>query len=169
MREIRTYKTGSFTGFDGKERQIVICGVSYDIVADVCYNTGSYESAVRELAIGIACCNPVDEYDIEIGKDVAYHKALNPNNNRIMCSSHRGMFTDKIVNDILENECDYVCKHPESALYSYRLAKNKYEQLKQAKFDYAELSSEQQTIVDSLIECQSIKKLEEIAAILKDA
>lgn len=167
------YKSGSFTDWLGVEHPFVVAGVvdhtegelilaSCESVAEgkvvlpvIEYNDDGHIR--RSLFIGVAICNPKDikehRYNEEIGKKIAYNKALSKKlAQRWVATNIPGMLTEDVVKCILDQEAAFVAAHPEAFIKGYLESKAQYERRQQAEKEFAGLPAPEQVVVKTLAE-----------------
>ena len=119
MKEVVTYGKGEFVDYLGETHPFIVAAVSTTNVTNEGetlwlslydeYGPLDEEPLNKALFIGIAVCNPKDEFDEEKGKTIAYNKAVNAKN-----LHHPAMFTTRVKKD------------PGSVIAGYDFAKKKY-------------------------------------------
>lgn len=132
MKEKVEYKFGEFTDFNGVTRKFIVAAVSRPVntmyVAEYGKDNHSAPEINKVLSIGIAICNPVDTYDEETGKRIAYNKAVATNNSLKLYASFSGMINTKMVDALIDQEIAYFKNYPESHIKGYNEAYYKYMQ-----------------------------------------
>lgn len=144
IRDIAEFKVGQFTDFEGKERKFIVCALSYSPINGDDYKMrigwddwGSDEfnpvaDVNRVVSIGVSICNPVDEFDVEIGKRIAQNKA-----EKDECAIAQiytptnGIINLNLVDALLADQVNYVSKYPEKIFKGYASAKKRYEKEKE--------------------------------------
>lgn len=112
------YREGSFVDFEGKDHYFVVFRES----------TIS-ENPTRILSFGVSFCNPVDKYNNELGKKIAYGKSISDRNTNVLLG-RAGLLNIETVKYILDNEVNHVKQYPEQYSVAYAKAKDKYEKAK---------------------------------------
>lgn len=136
MKEKVQFHFDSFIDFKGIEHKFMICALSQPIkeFGDILYIPG-IKKVVR---LGVSICNPEDDFDIEVGKLKAYHRAKN-NNDSCLFVTKPGMINTKLVSALLKQEAEYIKQNPDSVIKGYRDAEKKYlEKLKEQEFSVSE-------------------------------
>lgn len=144
MKERVEYKFGEFVDFAGITRKFVVAAVS--VPTNILY-VASYDKAeqfvpssiAKILSIGIAICCPSDTYNEEVGKKVAYSKAMNPENPYRLFASAPGMVNTKMVDALIEQEITYFTNNPESHIKGYNDAMYKYLNEQQKAIDKSKM------------------------------
>lgn len=173
-KEIVNYKNGEFVDYMGNTHKFVVAAVStsnFDISLNLYNDFGDFveeRSVPKGIFIGIAICNPKDEFDLEKGKMIAYNKAVGMKNlnHPAMYSARPGFINTEVVDALLNNIVNYVKKDPGSVIEGYDDAKKKYmkkladqeflsnssETLKKLATDIKSLTSEEVVDLNKLIE-----------------
>ena len=134
MKEIVSYVQGCFNDFKGKEHQVIVCGVTtrypkYETPEIIQYGENDWEEATwavsKSLRIGVAICNPIDEFDLDKGHSMAYGRAM-ADDCIYLASSRPGMFNTKTVNCILNNYLDFIKRDPGSIIKGYNESEKRY-------------------------------------------
>ena len=122
-----------FVDYAGKEHQFVIAGVKIPLAGEVedpddpdCICLVNYA-----LGIGVAICNPVDEFDGKIGALKALGRAYKQA--PIIYAQYSGQLGESVINAVLQQEIDYIKHHPEKYIGGYLDAKDKYLQEQKLK------------------------------------
>lgn len=115
------YREGSFVDFEGKYHYFVVCAVLRESTI--------FENVTRVLSFGVSFCNPVDKYNNELGKKIAYGKSVSDRNTNVLLG-RAGLLNIEAVKYILDNETNHVKQYPEQYSVSYAKAKDKYEKAK---------------------------------------
>ena len=152
-KDIVMYKNGSFVDFQGVTRQFVVCALStsqfnndMQEVYLTAYNAnGVVEGETllsRAVFIGIAVCNPVDEWDEEKGKMIALSKARGfkataPEKSAALFTTRAGMISEPLVQALLTREVEHIKEDPECAIKGYNQMKARWEE-KQEMAKYIE-------------------------------
>lgn len=133
MKEKVSYKIGQFTDYLGNVHKFVIAGVSTECpgredteiyITD--YNHD--EEVAKALLIGVAICNPKDDFDEEKGKKIAYNKAINYKNlhHPALYTTRPGYINTEVVDALLNNVANYIAKDPGSVIPGYDESKKKF-------------------------------------------
>ena len=144
MKEVVNYRKGEFVDYNGETHHFVVAAVS---TTDICedgslwltlYNNRDInpidaEEMTKALFVGVAVCNPKDEFDEEKGKMIAYNKATNVKSlhHPAMFTTRPGFINTEVVEALLNNIVNYIKKDPGSVIAGYDDAKKKF--LKKAK------------------------------------
>lgn len=104
-----SYKIDKFTDFSGKSREVIFCAVSVDEFSEY-----------KSLRVGVSVQNVKDEINTELGKKIAFGKAMKDKSCcGILASSNKGMINAKVVEALLEQEMDYFKLNPGKYLAGY--------------------------------------------------
>lgn len=140
------YLTDYFTDYAGNKRMFTLCAVTIPEVVipsnpginSVIYDPETYTISWKEskdvyptftkkLKLGISVQCPEDMPDEELGKKIAYGKALKYDNH-VMMVTKEGMINTKVVEALLEQEADYFQKNPDSYIAGYKKKMWKYKE-----------------------------------------
>lgn len=167
------YIVDSFTDFEGKEHKFVIAAVStifptkykninsepselsdntvyYDvnIYVEEYGHYDEYSTVVKEVSLGYAICNPEDNFDEEIGKLKAYHRALKSKDKLFVTKA--GMINTLMVEALLKQEAEYLKSNPGSRIKGYKEKELKYNEKNKLRKELETLNDEQLVIMDFL-------------------
>lgn len=120
--EILKTVVDSFIDFSGTERKFV--------VAAVAQKSGPLTKA---FGIGFSICNPADEFNEEIGTQIAVNKALKQDNKLFAYVNCNGFLTPEVVNLLIDQEITYFKRKPSSHIAGYNTMKEKYERDEEAQ------------------------------------
>lgn len=177
MKEVVNYRKGELVDYNGETHHFVVAAVS---TTDICEGSlwltlydnregdiVDEEELTKGLFIGVAVCNPKDEFDEEKGKMIAYNKATNAKNlhHPAMFTTRPGYINTEVVEALLNNIVNYIEKDPGSVIAGYDDAKKKFlkkakdqqfvdsssKELKKLAEDIKALSSEDKKNLDRLI------------------
>ena len=157
-KDIVMYKNGSFVDFQGVTRQFVVCALStsqFNNDTQEVYltaynaNDGTVEGETllpRAVFIGIAVCNPLDEWNEEKGKMIALFKAKGfkataPEKSAALFTTRAGMISEPLVQALLTREVEHIKEDPECAIKGYNQMKARWEE-KQEMAKYLEETPE---------------------------
>ena len=178
--DIATYLVDSFVDYAGKEHGIVACALSQSpeneedsvlkvgwvdktdrlyVDAHLCHDV------YRLVTIGIAICNPEDEFDVERGKNIAYNKAANIENLPRIYTPNKGVITKEIVDTFLKQQVKFVKENPERVIKGYVEAKKAYEETQKAKADIDNLSDDEKVAFNLAVKGFDLSKYMNLAKI----
>lgn len=122
------YTSGTFTDFKGQERHFVMAAVS--IVDRLAYvdsaEAENFTDTPKCVSIGVSVCLPYDKFDEELGKKIAYGKAMKSEEHRLYATDE-GLINTVMINGLLDQESEYFKKYPGRYLKGYDDYKAKYE------------------------------------------
>lgn len=152
-KEIASYKLGQFVDFKGVERLIVACAVSMPVKEGLIatWNIPGVEDSfeiVRAISIGIAVYNPEDKFNLTLGKEQAYKKALV--GDPCWFVGKGGVITKECIDALLTEKINHFIKNPEIVIKDYNANKAKYEQIQKEK-EYIQNASPAEQAVLTLI------------------
>lgn len=144
-----------FTDFKGQVHKFVVAAVSEEIDAaiDIYSEEGDvveYADATKAVKLGVAICNPVDEYDEEKGKMIAINKA-NANVDYALYATLPGMINTAVVDALVKQEVEFIKANPGRVIPGYIEEKEKYEARQAFDKKIAELTNEEKAFLDALI------------------
>jgi hypothetical protein len=158
-KEFAQYVISQFTDFAGKIHHFTLCALSQSpekevsvAVLDDCDEIDyDYEISpvIRAVSLGIAVCNPEDEYNEEKGKLEAYKRAkfaVNP----CIYSTEKGAITADLVNTFLKTKCEYIINNPEVIIKGYNDAKKRFFDREELKEFEDHMSDEDKTLVNAI-------------------
>ena len=89
------------------------------------YGTYDYEGTVsKALYLGIAICNPEDEFSYKVGEMKAIARAKN--STPVLFARDRGIINSKMVKALLEQEADYIKDNPSKVIKGYNEMRDAY-------------------------------------------
>lgn len=137
------FLSDTFVDYEGVERHFTVAAVSVPIdEVGSLFNTMDVVAACAEgkdlngtttddvtfekvLFIGVAIQRKEDTFNEELGKRIAYGKALK-NKNRYLYVSHRGLVNTPMVEALIRQEADYFKKDPGFYIAGYDKAEKEY-------------------------------------------
>jgi hypothetical protein len=114
--EVLKTVTDSFVDYAGIERKFIVVAVATKT-----------NNLSKSFGIGFSICNPADEFNEEIGKQIAINKALNKENKLAATVNCNGFLTPKIIDALIEQEIAYFKNKPSAHIPGYFEMKEKYE------------------------------------------
>ena len=110
-----------FIDENGDKRYFVVAAISEVLpneeailVEDFCY-----EPIVKGLKLGFAICNPIDEFNEELGKRIAIGRARK-NEKYALYATELGYINYKLVKAFLEQEAEYFKANPATRIAGYK-------------------------------------------------
>ena len=126
MKERVEYRVDSFVDFTGMERKFVMVALSQEV------------------------CQPEDEFDENMGVQIALGKARKLHNHALY-STDPGLINRGVVNALLDQEVAFFKQCPGKYLKGYDTAKAIYEEGRKMVELEASLSDEERTCLDTLL------------------
>lgn len=177
--DIATYLVDSFIDYSGKEHKIVACALSQSPESDthilmtgwidnndnIDTNDTLYEEVYRMVTVGIAVCNPIDEFNEEVGKKIAYNKAANMPGLPRLYAPCDGAITKELVETFLNQQVKFYKENPEALIPGYEKAKANYEAVEAAKKAIDNLTEDEERIFDLACKGFDFSKYIELAKI----
>lgn len=116
----------SLSDKEGKVHNFVIAAVSEVFDSDeepllVLSDNGVnyFTEVVKGIKLGYAICNPIDDFNEEIGKQIAIGRARK-NENYALYSTELGYINTKMVQAFLEQEAQYLKDNPDRKIAYFR-------------------------------------------------
>lgn len=122
------YTSGTFVDFKGQERKFVMAAVSIvDEDAHVEFTEDDCGMmAPKCVSIGVSVCLPQDGFDEELGKKIAYGKAMKSVEHRLYATAP-GMVNTGMITGLLAQESEHFKTDPGSYLHGYNEYKARYD------------------------------------------
>lgn len=108
MKTRTTFISDTFTDFAGLKRIFTICAISEEIDS----------LGYKGLQLGISVQNPLDSHNAELSKKIAEGKAIKKPFGKLV-SDNTGFINSKVVNALLEQECEYFKNNPGKYIAGY--------------------------------------------------
>lgn len=115
---------GKFIDDYGDERNFVMAAISVVLGEDdPCYATDcdgyNEQELVKGIKIGYAICNPIDEFDEDLGVTIAVGRARK-NSEWALFATQPGYINTRVVQAFLEQEANYLAENPERYIAGYK-------------------------------------------------
>ena len=153
MKEKIVTVISEFTDFRGKVHKFVVAAVSMPVDAEIeIYGESEvvdWTSAEKAVKLGVAVCNPVDEYDEEKGKMIAINKARNTSDYALYATLP-GMINTAVVNALVAQEVEFIKNNPARVIPGYLDEKEKFEKRQEFAKKLAELTEEEKAIYEAM-------------------
>ncbi len=161
--DITDYLIDSFVDYKGEEHKIVACALTqtpadYDSTMVVGWmnnedNTmyvddDDYTEVCRVISIGISICNPIDKFDEEKGKQIAFNKAAHDPKCPTIYTKNKGIASKMLIDAFLRHEVDYFKENPQWLINGYNQMKETYEAKQKLKNAWYELSDDERSIIN---------------------
>lgn len=134
------YKVDNFVDYSGKTREFIFAAVSLDAVNDgfgslvVDLTDASEKEIKKTLRIAVAVQNDKDEVNTELGKRIAYGKAMKDKSCfSKLHSTDKGLINKTVVDAVLEQEAKFFKENPGKYLKGYNKDKAAYLGAKKAQ------------------------------------
>lgn len=177
--DIATYLVDSFVDYAGKEHKLVACALSQtpedaDHTLKVCWlnsednalsKANIYHDVYRLVTIGVAVCNPEDNFNEETGKKIAYNKAANIEYAPRLYTTNRGVITKELVDTFLKQQVQFIKENPEKVITGYLKAKADYEALEAAKKEIDNLSDDERVAFNLAVNGGDLSKYTDLAKV----
>ena len=148
MKEKIVTVISEFTDFKGQIHKFVVAAVSAPVEATIDIYGDSvidYTDAQKAVKLGVAICNPVDEYDEEKGKMIAINKARN-NVDYALYAILPGMINTAVVDALVKQEVEFIKANPGRVIPGYIDEKEKFEYRQELAKEIATLSDEEKAV-----------------------
>lgn len=153
MKEKIVTVISEFTDFRGKIHKFVVAAVSMQVDAEVeIYNDSEVAEWIpteKTVRLGVAICNPVDEYSEEKGKMIAINKARN-NLEYALYATLPGMINTAVVNALVVQEVEFIKNNPARVIPGYIEEKEKFEKRQEFAKKLAELTEEEKAVYKAM-------------------
>jgi hypothetical protein len=153
MKEKIVTVISEFTDFRGKVHKFVVAAVSMPVDAEVDIYDGDelvgWTGAEKAVKLGVAVCNPVDEYSEEKGKMIAINKARNTSDYALYATLP-GMINTAVVNALVAQEVEFIKNNPARVIPGYLDEKEKFEKRQEFAKKLAELTEEEKAIYEAM-------------------
>jgi hypothetical protein len=153
MKEKIVTVISEFTDFRGKVHKFVVAAVSMPVDAEIeIYGESEvvdWTSAEKAVKLGVAVCNPVDEYSEEKGKMIAINKARNTSDYALYATLP-GMINTAVVNALVAQEVEFIKNNPARVIPGYLDEKEKFEKRQEFAKKLAELTEEEKAIYEAM-------------------
>ena len=177
--DIATYLVDSFIDYAGKEHKLVACALSQTpevsaATLKVCWvdsedsalnSANIYHDIYRLVTIGVAVCNPEDNFNEETGKKIAYNKAANIEYAPRLYTTNRGVITKELVDTFLKQQVQFIKENPEKVITGYLKAKADYEALETAKKEIDNFSDEERVAFNLAVNGSDLSKYTDLAKV----
>lgn len=121
------YISGTFVDFKGQERNFTMAAVSIASEDSYVESPEDYGMTTPKcVSIGVSVCLPQDRFDGELGKRIAYGKAMKDKSHRLYATAP-GMINTGMITGLLEQEAEHFKTDPGSYLRGYNTYKIRYD------------------------------------------
>lgn len=153
MKEKIVTVISEFTDFRGTIHKFVVAAVSINIDGDILVRLDEYlergADITKAVKLGVAICNPVDEFDEEKGKMIAINKARN-SYDYALYATLPGMINTAVVNALVAQEVEFIKNNPARVIPGYFDEKEKFEKRQKFAKKLAELTEEEKVIYEAI-------------------
>ena len=153
MKEKIVTVISEFTDFRGKIHKFVVAAISMPVYAEISIYSESevnnLTNAEKVVKLGVAVCNPIDEYDEEKGKMIAINKARN-SSDYALYATLPGMINTAVVNALVNQEVVFIKDNPGRVIPGYIDEKIKFEARKAFAKELATLTEEEKAFYDAI-------------------
>ena len=153
MKEKIVTVISEFTDFRGKIHKFVVAAVSMPVDAEIeIYGDSEvidWTSAEKAVKLGVAVCNPVDEYSEDKGKMIAINKARSTSDYALYATLP-GMINTAVVNALVAQEVEFIKNNPARVIPGYLDEKEKFEKRQEFAKKLAELTEEEKAVYKAM-------------------
>ena len=148
MKEKIVTVKSEFVDFKGQIHKFIIAAVSAEVDAAIDIYNGEdvdYADAMKAVKLGVAVCNPVDEYDEEKGTMIAINKARN-SVDYALYATLPGMINTKVVDALVAQEVEFIKNNPDRVIPGSIDEKIKYIERQERKKALDALTDEEKAV-----------------------
>lgn len=154
MKEKIVTVTSEFIDYKGLTHKFIVAAVSQPVDArvDIYDEDGDiddYTDAQKVIKLGVAVCNPNDEFDEEKGKMIAINKARN-SFDYAMFAVLPGMINTAVVHALITQEVIFIKENPGRVIPGYIDEKIKFETREAFAKELATLTEEEKAFYDAV-------------------
>lgn len=171
--DVINYVVDSFVNYKGQEQKFIICVKTTEcnsvilefndvINIDDIINNDDYYSGFRNLHIGVAICNPNDEFNEEIGKKIALGKAESSIPKLI--STEPGIINNAVVQALIQQEINYIKNNPGRFIPGYDEAVSKMKKQNKIVSEIKNLNNDEAIIVEAALNGVNLSKCMKLAS-----
>jgi hypothetical protein len=155
MKEKIVTVVSEFTDFKGLVHKFIVAAVSMPVDAEIdIYDEDKligWTGAEKAVKLGVAVCNPEDEYSEEKGKMIAINKARNCDDYALYATLP-GMINTAVVNALIKQEIEFIKNNPVRVIPGYIEEKEKYEKRKAFAAALNALTEEERSVYNAMKE-----------------
>lgn len=155
MKEKIVTVVSEFTDFKGLVHKFVVAAVSMTVDAEVdLYDEDKlvgWSYIDKAVKLGVAVCNPEDEYSEEKGKMIAINKARNCDDYALYATLP-GMINTAVVDALIKQEVEFIKNNPVRVIPGYIEEKEKYEKRKAFAASLNALTEEERSVYNAIKE-----------------
>lgn len=146
-KDIPTYLIDSFIDYKGDERKFVACALSHTpTVTHFIQNESQSVKVNRMITVSIAVCHASDQFDLELGKKIAFSKAKHNEGVATLYVPTEDMISSDLAEAFLKQQVKFFKENPEIIIKGYNSAKYKYLEFKQINQEIENLTKEELNI-----------------------
>ena len=155
MKEKIVTVVSEFTDFKGLVHKFVVAAVSMTVDAEVdLYDEDKlvgWSYIDKAVKLGVAVCNPEDEYSEEKGKMIAINKARNCDDYALYATLP-GMINTAVVDALVKQEVEFIKNNPVRVIPGYIEEKEKYEKRQAFAAALDALTEEERSVYEAMKE-----------------
>ena len=142
-----------FTDFKGLVHKFIVAAVSMPVDAEIDIYDGDelvgWTGAEKAVKLGVAVCNPEDEYSEEKGKMIAISKAKGCDDYALYATLP-GMINTAVVDALVKQEVEFIKNNPVRVIPGYIEEKEKYEKRQAFKAALDALTEEERSVYEAM-------------------
>lgn len=175
--DVINYVVDSFINYKGIEQKFILCvkttecesaifefneNDDFITIIDDTIGNDDYYSGIRNLHIGVAICNPNDEFNEEIGKKIALGKAESSIPKLI--STEPGIINNAVVQALIQQEINYIKNNPGRFIPGYDEAVDKIKKKDKVISEIKNLNNDEAIIVEAALNGVNLSKCMKLAS-----
>lgn len=168
MRNIAEYIEGSFIDFKGETHNVIVCALSsspdfvcFEVNDGDCGEFPEEFPVERALSLGYSICNPEDEFDIDLGRNIARNRA--EMSVPKLVALERGIINTKLVDTFLKQELDFIINNPSKFIKGYDKQEQEYFENLKFQDEISKISKDEKTFIDIIIRGINVDKCIKLA------
>lgn len=162
------YLHDSFVDYAGVKHEFVVAAVSKDLSDEdftiteyTGWNTLDRVAITKKVTLGIAFCNPCDDFNLEQGIKIATGRAYKSEEG--LYSTEKGYINTELVSAFLTREVAYIKNNPGKYIAGYNKAEQKYQEKMRVIEAVENLNSDEDAIVDAYLRGVDVNKCAKLA------
>lgn len=158
----------SFVDYAGVKHEFVIVAVSQDL-SDTDFTITEYTdwdqldraTITKKVTLGIAFCNPCDDFDLEQGIKIATGRAYKSEEG--LYSTEKGYINTELVSAFLAREVVFIKNNPGKYIAGYNKAEQKHHEKMKVMKELENLNSYEDVVVDAYLNGVDVNKCTKLA------
>lgn len=162
------YLHDSFVDYAGVKHEFVVVAVSQDL-SDDDFTITEYSqwdqmdraTILKKVTLGIAFCNPCDDFDLEQGVEIATGRAYK--SEKGLYSTEKGYINTELVSAFLAREITFIKNNPGKYIAGYNKAEQKYQEKMHVIETLKNLNSSENAVIDAYLNGIDVNKCTKLA------